>query len=168
MMNVTRTVTRGKCGRGPVHAGNRFASGRFHALPSRADGRGVIAMLTMIMLGALIVSIGIAAGLVSHSQLVVEAVTDHERQVRALASTCLEEAVYRLKLNSAYAGGTIPLDGETCAVTVSGSGGTRTVTATATVASHTKVLTATLTLRQNAALSTRAWSVTAWQEGNPP
>ncbi|HSD12857.1 MAG TPA: hypothetical protein VLC10_04825 [Patescibacteria group bacterium] len=168
MKYAKHTVGCGTCRQGLGDAGDGFPIGSCNAAPSRADERGVIALLTMIVLGALVVSIGIAAGLVGHSQLVVEAVTDHERQVRALASTCLEEAVYRVKLDPAYAGGTVPLEGETCAVTVSGAGGTRTVTATAAVASHTKSLTATLTLKQNAALSARAWSVTAWQEGNPP
>ncbi len=83
-------------------------------------------------------------------------------------TSCVEESVHRLKLNSAYTGGTVPLGADTCTVTVSGSGSSRTIAATATIDGYTKAVAATATLKQNAAMNAAGWSVTAWAETDPP
>lgn len=128
----------------------------------------MIGLLTVIVIGAIVLTVGIAASMLGQTQLVLAGYADREDLARALAMTCLEEAVHRLKQNSAYAGGTVPLGTDTCSVTVSGSGSTRTLTATGTVDAHSKTLTATATLKQNASLSAKAWSITAWSENDPP
>jgi hypothetical protein len=135
----------------------------FHSAP-----RGFIGLLTVIVLGALILSIGITTAFVGQTQLILAAHADHEYAVRALVTACVEESVHRLKLNSGYAGGTVPLGADACTVTVSGSGSSRTIAATATVDGYTKAVAATATLKQNAAANARAWSVTAWAEADPP
>ncbi|HTK04555.1 MAG TPA: hypothetical protein VL500_03150 [Candidatus Eisenbacteria bacterium] len=128
----------------------------------------MIGLLTVIVIGALVLTIGIAASALGQSQLMLAGYADREDIARTLAIACLEESAYRLKLNSAYAGGTVPIGTDTCSVTVSGTGGTRTLTAAATLEGHTKTLTATATLKQNAALTAKAWSITAWSENDPP
>lgn len=132
------------------------------------DDRGMIGLLTVIVIGVTMLAVGITASFIGQTQLTVTGYADRGHLARTLAVTCLEEAAFRLKLNAAYVGGTVPIDAETCTVTVSGAGSTRTVTATATVDGHVKTIVATATLRQNAALSARAWSLSAWTEQDPP
>ena len=136
-----------------------------HRIP---QNRGFIGLLTVIVLGAMILSIGISTAFIGQTQLTLSAHADYEYAVRELVSACVEESVHRLKLDSAYAGGTVPLGSDTCTVAVSGSGTTRTIAATATVNGYTKAVTATATLKQNASLNAKAWSVTAWSENDPP
>ena len=128
----------------------------------------MIGLLTVIVLGSLILSIGISTAFVSQTQLILTGHADYEYAVRALVSACVEESVHRLKLDGAYVGGTVPLGSDTCTVAVSGVGGTRAVTASATLNGYTRTVTATATLKQNAALNSRAWSITAWSENDPP
>jgi hypothetical protein len=140
-----------------------------HSPPSTFHSkRGVVALITVIIMGAMLLSLGVSAAFLSQTQLIITAGTGRQREAFALATTCVEEAVHRLKTNSSYTGGTIPIDANTCTVTVAGSGSTRTVTASSTVDVYTKGITVTLTLKQNAALNSQAWSVTSWAETDPP
>jgi hypothetical protein len=130
--------------------------------------RGFIGLLTVIVIGAMVLALGISTAFIGQTQLTLSAHADYEYAVRALVSSCVEESVHRLKFDSAYTGGTVPLGNDTCTVTVSGSGSTRTIAATATVNTYTKAVTATATLKQNAALNAKGWSITAWSENDPP
>lgn len=137
--------------------------------PSRKPGdAGIVALITVIVFGAIMLSMGIVTALVAQTQMLVAYSMGRERVARELVITCLDEAVYRLRQDSGYLGGTVPLDGNTCVVTVSGSGASRTVAATASVGGYVKAFTATATLKQNAALNAKGWSITAWQESDPP
>lgn len=139
-----------------------------HADRARLASRGMVGLLTVIVIGAMMLAVGITASFIGQTQLTVTGYVDRGHLARTLAVTCFEEAAFRLKLNAAYVGGTVPIDTETCTVTVSGSGSTRTVTASATVDGHVKTIVATATLLQNAAQNARAWSLSAWAEQDPP
>jgi len=129
--------------------------------------RGVIALMTIIVIGALIMVVGISASFIGQTEIVLSGDVDSEHAARMVASACVEEAIYRLKLDESYAGGTVPIGSATCTVTVSGSGTTRTVTASATVSSHTKTLNVGALRKQNVAGNARGWTVDSWAEGNP-
>lgn len=137
-------------------------------LTPRRSKNGVVALITVIIMGATLLTIGLTIAFIAQTELIISAGAGREREALALALGCLDEAGHRLKLNSAYTGGTVPMDANTCTVTVSGSGSTRTVTASSTVDVYTKGATATFTLKQNAALNSSAWEVTAWAETDPP
>lgn len=130
--------------------------------------RGVIALVTVVIMGAMLLSLGLAIASLAQTELIIASSVAHEREAFSLATTCIEEAAHRLKLNASYAGGTVPLGTQSCTVSVSGSGSTRTVIASSTSDIYTKSVTVTLTLKQNAALNARAWEVTAWAEADPP
>jgi|SRR5687768_17162322 len=135
---------------------------------SRRFAPGFIGLLTVIVIGALVLSIGISTAFVGQTQLILAGHADYEYAVRALVTACVEESVHRLKIDSGYTGGTVPLGNDSCTVTVSGAGSTRSILATATINGYTKAVTATATLKQNASLNSRAWSITAWSENDPP
>jgi len=122
----------------------------------------------MIVLGAVLVAMGVATALSSHVQIVIAGQSSAGSEARELAMACLEEAVHRLKIDPAYVGGTVPLGAYSCAVTVTGSNPTRTVTAVASIDGFTKTIVITLNTRQNAAANAKGWALTAWSESDPP
>lgn len=133
----------------------------------RHDERGAIALLTMIFIGALVVSIGISAAFIGQTDVIVGGEIDNRNRAILLASACLDEAAFRLKLDSAYTGGTVPLGDDICTVAVAGSGTTRTLTASASSGAFTREVAATATLRQNPAAEAHAWALGPWVEVDP-
>ncbi|MBI4458327.1 hypothetical protein HY633_05170 [Candidatus Uhrbacteria bacterium] len=144
--------------------------GRISARPSpRTQERpGFIAMLTVVIIGALVLTLGIAAALQGQTETLMAGQADYEQYVRSVAQTCIDEALHRLKLDSGYAGGTVPIGADTCTVTVSGGGSSRTIVSTATSDVFTKVITVAASLKQNVPANARAWHVDAWTESDPP
>lgn len=132
------------------------------------DHKGVIALLTVIVIGAVMLSLGISTALSSHVQVIVAGQSALSNDTRELVSACIEEAVHRLKKDPAYVGGTVPLDTRTCTITVVGAGSPRTITATATVDDYTKTIVATIATRNNTAASASGWAITSWSESDPP
>jgi hypothetical protein len=131
------------------------------------DSRGAVALLTVIILGAFVLAVGISVTFIAQTGLLLSGFADREQEARMVATACLEEGLFRLKLDSSYTGGTIPIAGTTCALTVSGSGSSRTVDASASSGEFTKNLQATASLKQNAAQNASAWSVDSWTEVDP-
>ncbi|MEY4723406.1 MAG: hypothetical protein RLZZ324_919 [Candidatus Parcubacteria bacterium] len=138
---------------------------------NREDNRGLIAILTVVLIGALILAIGISSSLIGRTEIVQSGDFDREQATREVVASCVDEALHRLKLNSGYVGGTVPIGSNSCTVAVSGSGSTRTITANATIVivnSYTKRVTVTASKRSNVANSASGWGIDTWTEGDPP
>ena len=130
--------------------------------------RGVIALITVLLIGAFVMSLGIATASIGQTGMLIESQLDMRNVLMQTIASCLDEATYRLKLNAAYTGGSVPIDVNTCTLTVSGSGTTRALSATATADIYTKTVTATATQKQNTAANAVGWSLGAWTEADPP
>lgn len=131
--------------------------------------RGVIALITVIILGALILAVGLSASFTGQTETILAGALDREQLARMFAQTCADEALYRLKLDSTYTGGTVPVGAsDTCTVSVSGSGSSRTITLAATSDIFTKTIVIAASLKQNAAANASAWHIDSWTEGDPP
>lgn len=128
----------------------------------------MIAMMTIIIIGALILTIGISSAFQGQTEIVLVGQSDRRAIVSSLFDSCIEEALYRLKLDASYTGGTVPIGTDTCTVTVSGSGSSRTISATASSDVHSKTVSVGVSLKQNAAGNAKAWHVDSWSEQNPP
>jgi len=131
------------------------------------DERGVVLLITVIIVGALVLAIGVSAVFMGQTEVIKAGYADRSRQVSLLASACVDEALQRLKLDVSYTGGTVPVNSESCTVTVTGTGTTRTITAVGAAGGHTKTLLVGATLRQNSAGSAKVWSVDSWTESGP-
>ncbi|MDD5252121.1 MAG: hypothetical protein PHT12_05840 [Patescibacteria group bacterium] len=134
--------------------------------------RGVIGLMTVIIMGAIILSLGMTAAFLGQTQLITLGDIDRERTLQQVAETCVDEAIMRLKMNSGYAGGTVPVGSDSCTVVVSGSGATcnsstRTVAVTATSGGYTKTLNITAGLFCNTAGNSRGWDIRVWRETAP-
>ena len=132
-----------------------------------APARGFVGLVVIILIGALILAIGVAAAFIGQTQLIIAGQTDRAQSARQTVAACVEEALYRLKLDASYAGGTVPVGSLTCTVAVSGSGSSRTIVASAANGDITQAVTVTAALKQNVAASAKAWSVDSWVEANP-
>jgi hypothetical protein len=133
---------------------------------ARIDNRGVIALVTVIVIGALLLMVGLATAQLGQTQLIVVGQADQGQWARHYAVACVEEAVFRLRRNPTFAGTTVPIDGYTCDVTVSGVGVYRDVVSTATVGDYTKSLTVQLYF-QNVTGGGSTWTIESWEETDP-
>jgi hypothetical protein len=136
--------------------------------------RGFIAMLSVIVIGAILLIVGLATASMGQTQLQVAAGTHEEHRTRDYAAGCLEEAMMRLKRDEttpfASYPAVIPMPGvaDTCSITsLTGSGSTRTVAVSSTVGFFTKAVSATLTKQTNPGGQAVAWVITSWTEVDP-
>lgn len=143
-------------------------------MSSRTRARGFIALLSVIIIGAVLLIVGLATASLGQSQLVVAAGTHEEHRTRDYAAACLEEVMLRLKRNEttpfASYPAVVPMPGvpAACSVTsVTGSGTSRTVNVTSTAGFFTKAVTAALTKQTNPGGQAVAWTVTTWTEVDP-
>lgn len=129
---------------------------------------GAVALITVVIVGLLILTIGVTSAFQSQTETLMAGHADYDNYVRNLAQTCADEALFRLKRDAAYAGGSVPIGVDSCTATVTGAGSARTVTATAASGSFTKTITVSASLVQNAAGNAKAWHVDSWVESDPP
>jgi hypothetical protein len=130
--------------------------------------RGVIALVTVVFIGLLVLSVGITAAFVGQTATITAGQLDTRTRVLAAVAACFDEGAYRLKGNPSYTGGTIPIGTQdTCTIAISGSGATRTMTATASSGIFTKTVTLTATRKQNAGATATGWAFGAWTEVDP-
>jgi len=140
-------------------------TGRPDRLP--ADRRGVTLLLTMILIGALILAIGLSVAYLSQTQVIISGHIDYAQSLRQAAFACVDEAFIRLRSDLNFTGDTLELGMDTCTSVVSGSGLNRTVTVDATEGDYALRIVVEATLRQNSSSNARGWEVLRWQETNP-
>lgn len=129
-----------------------------------SNQEGFISTITVIILSVITLTLAVAVAMLGANELVLGNAASQSQKAFEIADGCQEEAYYRLKLSSAYTGGTIPYGSGNCTVTVSGSGTTRTVVSTATIGGYTRSMTATVSLVNNTATNANSVDVTHWQE----
>ena len=139
--------------------------------------RGFIALISVTIIGAILLMVGLATAAISQTQLQVAASTHEELRNRDYAAACLEEAILRLKLNEGYAGPTVvPFPGTAATCTVSAVGADpadpsnlakRQVLIVSAVGLFTKKIDARLLKLTNPAGNAVAWKVNGWLEVDP-
>ncbi len=102
---------------------------------------GIIALSTVLVIGAIVLVMGIGISLRSVINGNMENDTYRSTTALSLANTCMEYALLSLANNAAYAGNeTLTRDGQSCIIqsVVNTGGVTRTVTTSATVNGYTR------------------------------
>jgi len=102
---------------------------------------GFVALISILILGALILLIAVGISLRSVSQTQMGIAEQQSHKASALANLCAEQALMKLKTVLQYAGNeSIMIDGETCDIlNIDGSGNlNRTVQTESIVSKHTK------------------------------
>lgn len=133
-----------------------------------AEKKGMIGITTVIVIGAFILIVGLSMAYQGQTEIILTGYDDRAAVALSLASTCVDEALNRLQTDASYAGGTVPIDADSCTSVVSGSGTTRTIVATASSDVNTKTISVSASLRQNAAGDASAWHIDSWTEQDPP
>ncbi|MFH1046827.1 MAG: hypothetical protein V1738_00850 [Patescibacteria group bacterium] len=134
---------------------------------SNSDSRGVIVLVTVIIIGAILLVLGLSAAHIGQTEITIAGQLDRAQHARTLAMSCAEEALFRLKLDDTYLGGTIAIDDDSCTVAVTGSGDVRTIDASASSQDLTKHLQISASRRQNVTAEAQAWNIDSWLEVSP-
>ncbi len=117
---------------------------------------GAAILLAVMVLTAILVSVSLTVGLSSIAENQINLYQTQSGRLFVNADGCMEEALTRLNRDNNYSGDTINLDLTLCAITVSGSGNSRTITVVAIRNDHSKSLEARVTLSP--------FDITSWQE----
>jgi len=123
-------------------------------------------MVTIIIIGVLVLTMGLASSFMGQTEVIISGALDRAHRAREAVSSCVDEALNRLRLDSTYTGGTVPIGTLNCTVTVSGSGAARTIAASTTDGDYTQAVTVGAAFRQNG--SATSWEISSWVEANFP
>ncbi len=133
-------------------------------MKNHTNQEGVAALITIIVIFALILTTGLAVAKFSINELALDQDASDSHRALQVAESCSEEATFRLKLDSSYTGDTISMTDGDCTVAVSGSGSTRTLTISASVDSLTRELSVDVDLDQNVGTTSDRTTITTWSE----
>src|SRR3989344_9199329 len=111
---------------------------------------GMILLMSVIVIGTSLLIIGLAAASMGQTEVFLAQDADWEQRVRYTTVACGEEALYRLKKDPTYTGGTVSVEGNDCTLTVTGGGSSRTIDATTTISGYTKSIRLGASRRANA------------------
>jgi hypothetical protein len=122
---------------------------------------GYIALVSILVITAVALAISVSISLLGVGE--AKSSLDYRRGQEALkiAESCIEEALFRLRNDDTYTGGSLSIGNGSCTISVSGSGSDRTIDVVAQVlglAQYTKKLQVTLVLAGNSV------NITSWSE----
>lgn len=134
-----------------------------HKIPPR----GVIATVTVLVVMAALLSLGLSMALVGQNAIVLSGVYQDGETAFSIADACTEEGIMRLKTNIAYSGGTFPLDDGTCTITIANLGPSNwLVQGTGTYLHSIRMVEADISLLVNSSGKARRLVINTWTEAN--
>ena len=125
---------------------------------------GFVALVTVLVISAIMLTLGLFTSAAAINEMMAGFSWDQAERALQITDACVDEAVFRLKSDSSYTGGTLSVNGGTCTSSVTGSGSTRTVTSTGTLGDFTKKISATATFVTNIAGTANTVDLTHWEE----
>jgi len=129
--------------------------------------QGAVLLITVIMLGAMLLIMGLSAAHIGQTEIIIAGQMDRGQHALTRAVTCVEEALYRLKRDSSYPGGSIDVGDVVCSVTITGTGDSRTITSAASSDIYTKTIRVEASSLKNNDANAEVWSIDSWQQVNP-
>jgi hypothetical protein len=94
---------------------------------------GFIAFTSLIVIAAVALAISTSVALMGIDSAKGALSLSKGQETFAIAKSCLEEALIRLRADTNYAGGNLNVGNGSCAISLSGTGANRTITSTATL-----------------------------------
>lgn len=131
---------------------------------NQTNQKGFVALVTVLVISAIMLAVGLFISSAALNDLLSSYSFDQGERAIQIADACVDEAVFRLKSDSAYAGTSLNLNGGSCTVTINGGGASRTLNSTATLGNFTKRITATVTFVTNSAGNANTVDLTHWEE----
>ena len=127
--------------------------------------RGVVALITVLIVMAMLVSIGLTISSVAQNQVVLTGNVQDGETAFGIADACAEDALERLKMSSSFTGTSMAIDGGTCASTAQLiSGNTYLVTGQGTYQNHIRVVQINATIKYNGAGNANKVIINSWVE----
>lgn len=124
-------------------------------------------LVTVIMIGAMLLVMGLSAAHIGQTEIIIAGQMDRGQHALVRATACMEEALFRLRQDSDYSGGSLDIGDVACDVAIAGVGDSRTVTCTASSDIYFKTLQVEASLLQNAATTAKVWSIDSWRQVDP-
>ena len=93
--------------------------------------KGIIALISLLVIAAVTLAIGISISLLSISEINMGLKGSKSGQAFHLTDSCLEEALMRLKRDENYSGGNLNVTGGSCNIIVEAAGSQKTINITA-------------------------------------
>lgn len=128
------------------------------------DNRGVAALMTVIIIFAVVLSSGLVVASIAVNELSLNLSGAESHRALQIAEACADEASYRLKKDSAYTGGTLTFPEGDCTAVVTGTGTDRAVTASATVRNSTRRVEMSVSLTSNLSATAEGSDIIDWDE----
>ncbi len=120
---------------------------------------GLSLLVVIVILGAASLIVAVGTSLLSIGEADLGFASDQGKEAHFLADGCMDEALNQLRrASSTYTGGTLSIGSDSCILSVSGSGNTRTVSITSTVGDFSASINA------DVLLASSTISVTDWRE----
>ncbi|HJV33191.1 MAG TPA: hypothetical protein VJ694_04150 [Patescibacteria group bacterium] len=133
----------------------------------RTRSKGVVALVTVLIVMATLVSLGLVIAAVGRDEIILARVVEKGETAFAIADACLEEGLQRLKSDAGYAGGSFVVDEGACVVTVSNLGGdVRQVRGQGTSGDAIRIVEARVTLLSNAQGDAKKVKIEWWREAD--
>lgn len=133
-------------------------------LTKLSNQQGFLAVVTVVMVSAITLTFAVTLAVLGINESLLGYTADQSQDALQASEACSEEAYFRLKRDSSYTGGTIPLGSGTCTISISGSGSTRTINTSATEGDFTREVEADVTFQSNIAANTEGIDLTHWEE----
>ena len=134
---------------------------------SMKRSRGVVALISLLVISAVLLAMGIAIARVGRNEVVLARIFADGEIAFNVADACVEEGLSRLKDSSLYTGGTFALDDGTCSVAVTNLGGNdRLIRGTGSYQRATRIVEANVTLSTNGQGNVVKAAINTWKEGD--
>lgn len=130
-------------------------------LDDKTKSSGFIALVAVLVLGAVGVSVGISLILLGLGSSRTAFALEQSNQAKALANACAEEALQKIMESTSFSGSsTISLGNGSCTYTVSVTGQSRLITTSSTVGTIIRKVKIRLTIHPQ----TLKFNIASWQE----
>jgi len=98
-----------------------------------SNQKGVIALITVIIVASITTVYGLSIALMNIDEVQIQLAWLHSSKSRSFTSACVDNALLRLRNNTALSGNVnLSISNVTCESVISGSGNTRTILSSAT------------------------------------
>lgn len=129
--------------------------------------RGAVALISVAVLMAILVVIGLTVSLIGRDEIVLSGVYRDGENAFSIADACAEEALTRLKADQAFTGTSFALDGGFCDSTVTNVFGSEyDIQATGSYMDNVRIIEANVTIQYNVQGNAVSVIVNSWKEAD--
>lgn len=97
------------------------------------NSSGMIAFTSLLIISAVTLAIATSISLLGVNEARNSLDVKRSTEALKISDSCIEEAIYRLKSDSTFTGATLNVGNGQCSMSITGSGGDRTIISTGTI-----------------------------------